>query len=248
MTYSRQTLVKIGDIVAEVKLNLGDDEGVLFTPGWYVARVQGALRELSFDGVFFHQEKDIDLKDLTFEVPENCWDIEELYVYNTDNECNITEIHEVYWKDHFKPNKRGNGYTAYTTNRVIRQGSDILNPNPIINESGIYYFNESDGYIFLSSTCSNFSKAKVIYKGVFTPLGETPLVPEQLVEGVVSYVTEKGLKVLKARDLKYRALWNDEYTTLYGRGGLWDKTVRRARRVDRKKIKDLLQYQNKINS
>lgn len=261
MDYSTNSLVTINDIMANVKMFINDEDSKMFSSGWYKDQAQQALSKLSFETVFFKIVSDVDFpsENLTLPIPKGCFNIRELYIYNTNDDCEISDLHEVYWKRNYRPKGDDKGYTARmqplnkgseieNVDWYNQVGTDVYNPKYVVNENNIYYYNSENGYIFLSSTCKDFDKVRIVYNGVFTNIGDTPVVPEMFREAVQDYIMEVCFQVLKARNPKfYRPLWNDKYQTLYGKGGTWGEAKRRAKNLDFKKLKDLLEYQAKMN-
>lgn len=261
MIYSNKSLVKVDEIIADAQLQLGDDSGIIFNQGWYIATVQRGLSKLSFDSKFFLISEEIDFPSdtLSVPVPANCWNLKEVYVYDKGEDCTISNMHEVYWKRHYEPNGYDKGYTARmkpisqktnveTDTLGADYGSDVYNPEPVSSESNIYYYNIQNGNIVFSSTCKGFDKIKLKFNGTFTPLGETPTVPEMFVEAITQYVVERGFNILKSRDSRaYRALWSDAYNQLYSRNGAWDRATKLAKQLDDKTRRDFLQYNNRLN-
>ena len=259
MDYS--SLVTINDIMANVKMFVGDEDSKTFSEGWYKDQAQQALTELSLDAVFHIIDKEVDFpyENLSMAIPNGCFNLREAYGYNVDSNGNISNQHEIHWKRNYRPIRNDKGYTARelasskrgdaeAQDFSVTEGTDIYNPDKIINETNVYYFNSENGNIFFSSTCKTFDKVRIVYNGTLTSIGETPVVPEIFRQAVQGWMVESCLRVLVARDRKrHQPLWAIADNRLNKRNGLWEVAQRRAKKLDFKKLRDILKYQTRMN-
>lgn len=246
MEFSHLDLLSPQMILADVLEELQDSEQSLFTPGWYTSQVQQALEELGFDTFFETQEQIVDIPDsMKVYIPKGCFNLKEIYLVTMDDCCTITGSQNVYWKDRFRTNGYGNGYTArnqYGLNDAFVQG---YNP-----PTDLYWFNVVNGIIHLSDSCNTYSKLKIIYNGVMGTIGETPYIPRIFRQAVKGWVADAAYKSLKARDQrKYTPLWRDNHQITFAPyTGTWDVAKQRAAGLDAKMLSDLKEYLCSMNT
>ena len=245
MNFSPDDLLSPEQIKADVLLAVNDEEERLFNPGWYVSQIQQALDELGFDTFFWEIYKDFPVPDsLSIKIPSGCFNLKNIYLFSGDC-CNVEDMQNVYWKRNYKTYGSGKSYTANNKTGVNDPFID-----PLYSETGLYYFNVNNGYIELSSSCTDYDNLRVEFNGLNTDIGAVPHVPRQFRQAVKSWVVEVAFRYLKAKDPKtYRALWMDEHQLLYADiyDGLWAKCIRRAKDLDSKYKSDMREYMSKMN-
>ncbi len=258
MEFSRQNMITPEAILADILMYFQDEDYFLFSKGYYMSQMQQALQEISIETLFQEVTKDISINGkLRIPIPEGCYNLREIYVYNGDN-CSIENLKNVYWKRHYQTNGDGNGYTAENNEQNT---SDPFFPNfdaeymgSNVNESNsLYYFNVVKGVIHLSQSCVGYATMRVVFNGILTEIGDIPTIPVIFREAVKQWVVVSCLKSLRARgDDKYkiwRDLYKEEYQTLImPYDGVWDKAKLRAERLDIKKLRDMREYLSSINS
>ncbi len=248
--------VTLNHILAEVTTTVNDEEfrnGL--TKGWYVSRVQDALQELAFDTFFQKITIDLDVpqQSLQLDMPENIFNIREMYVYNGDGCCSPNNSQRVYWKRQFNnKNGNGNGYTAAVKDRGFNTGNDPFIPNGNYdywnNMVGTtrtkYYANVSEGKIMFSSDCRGFSKVRIVANGAGTAIGDLPVIPKFLERAVNDYVEERFYNTMKARDRRaYAAAWSETYNKLNDPvNGSWKKARMRVASLDTWQKESLEEY------
>jgi hypothetical protein len=111
-----------------------------------------------------------------------------------------------------------------------------------------YYANIQNGTLMLSSTCSSYSKIRMICNGMGVEVGDIPIIPRFFEQAIKDWVKEKFYEAMKARDPRlYRSLWmdaRDERTNL--RTGSWKEARKRIASMDSWMKEDLNEYISSI--
>lgn len=254
MNFSRQDMVTVNQIKADVLIALNDEEEKHFTSGFYTSQIQQALQELSFDTFMLKLYKDFEFpKDtLSLELPKGCFNIREIHVFNGDN-CIIDKSNLVWIKDGYLTSGKDKGYTSRNkegnTDPIINNYRS--NFNNVRNETptSVLFCSIQNGFMMFSNSCASYDKVRVEYTGLLCNIGETPLVPLVMREAVKLWVEEKCLRYLKSRNPRfYSPLWRDVWQILYAPfSGVWDMTKTRISSMDTKESNDLKEYFSKMN-
>jgi hypothetical protein len=242
MDFSTDNLISVDAIISEVARNIDDEPMRKFSKGYLTSLVQQALEQLDFQT---YMTKQIEYFDYATEIhiPENAWNIREIYLFNGEC-CDITSAQPVWWK----ANYRGNA-----ANRVTKNTND-----PFIRsytyEDNVYYYNAEGGSIYFSSACATYEKIMVVFNGISTTIGTTPMIPIQWRRVVCDMVTVECFKKLKARlgnpkeAQMYRALYAEAYNDLYNKlsGSYWN-VYTQAVSMNTHDRQALLEYMSKSN-
>lgn len=206
--------VSVNHILAESLVNVNDQElrnG--FTKGWFISRIQDALQELAFDT--FYQEMTIDdnlPSNLRLPMPTNAFNIRQIYLFN-ESCCNISNSVAVHWKRLF--DNKGSS-TTYTSRIKSGYPSRSTTEPFLPAHSGgdrSYYANIQNGIIMFSSSCSKYSRVRIMYNGMGAEVGDEPVIPRFFERYINDYVEERYYSAMKARQpKKYRVLWADAYS------------------------------------
>lgn len=243
--------VSVDHLLAEITSTVNDtDFKKGFPKGWYISRIQDAIRELSYDTFWLKVQQDFEMpENCQIKMPENTFNIREIYVY-TGTLCNPIKSQMVYWKRLFNNNYTGDGYTA----QVKDDGSnaaDVFQPNQRIytnNMQQFYgpklYYNVQNGIIMFAKDCKSYPYVRIIFNGNGVPNGELPIIPSFFERAVVDFVEEKFYNAMKSRDPRlYRPLWNDAYTKLNDlTQGSWNKAKKRIKSMDTKEKTSMEEY------
>jgi hypothetical protein len=248
MTPNYANFYSIGEVLADVLLNVGDADMRLLTPGFYRTQVKYAMDELGFDTLFYDMFEDIEMPDdLILEMPKGAYNILNLTIFKGTPE-NMTNAENVYWRR----GAVGKGYSTGVTARVNlgSSGNDPFVKIPSIG-GGVYYFATQNGVIRLSDSCKGFDFARIHTSGIPSMLmDEVKIVPPEARKAISLWVTEKAAGTLKVNDAKYRTLQIDAVSQLdeYGYNGAWHQAVMRMKELDKKKLRDVLEYNAKLNA
>ena len=246
MDINPSNFLSIKNILADVLVMLNDESQGLLSPGYYIAAVKNGLDELGFDISFLPVTTDIILpSDLILTVPTGCFNLTQIQIY-TGTPDSVQYVENVYWKKGAKTQGKGTGYTADV------HAWNVTDPfmHCRVNDYSIYYFSVQNGLIMLSDACANFTYARLTYDGIPSKnLSEVRMVPPEVREALVLYVVEKCASSLKLRDNKYRIVQIDAAQQLdkYGLSGAWHEAKDRLVRLDKKKLKDVIEYNSKLN-
>jgi hypothetical protein len=245
--------VSVDHVIAEVTQMVNDKEFKNgFSKGWYISRVQDAMRELSFDTFWLQVQHDFEMpENFQIKMPENCFNIREIYLYNGEI-CNPMKSQVVYWKRLFNNTSNGTGYTA----KVKDDGSnsaDLFQPNQslrshnMVNRVGPkYYYNvhKEHNLIMFSQECGAYPFVRIIFNSMGVPNGDLPTIPSFFERAIVDYVEERFYNAMKSRDARtYRSLWNDAYSKLYDNvNGSWNKAKKRVKAMDTQEKESMEEY------
>lgn len=238
--------LSINNILADCLVILNDETQKLLTPGFYRAQVKSGLDELGFDISFLPVTTDYEIPDnLIVDIPKGCFNLRQIHVYSGTPDA-VEYVENVYWKKGRHTRGAGTGMTAdvhhYNVTDPFIQVS--------IDEYSMYYFTVQNGRIYLSDACSVYDYVRLTFDGIPSMnLDDVRLVPREVRKALVLWVTEKCAGALKSRDPRYRAIQADAATQLdeYGLSGAWHEAKMRLRRLDKKQMKDIIEYNSKLN-
>lgn len=259
MIFSYDDLLSIQEVIADVLLLVDDEEQRLLPPGYYRTQVKYALDELSFDTFFVDVTEDYSIPDnLKVKVPKGSFNLKQIWAYSgTPDEVKYLE--NVNWKRNFDTrgydtaNDRNTGYGARSHEGNI---TDPFVKAPYGYVTALF-FNVREGMILLSDTCSSYDYIRIQYAGVASSkldIDEIKMVPPMARKAVVLWVTDKAAASLKSRSeqfrIKYRQVQADVSGQLdeYGYDGAWHQAKMRLKELDRKMLRDMLEYNSKLVS
>lgn len=244
--------VSIDHLLAEITSTVNDIEFRKgFKKGWYISRIQDALKELSFDTFWQKVTHDWEVPaNCRIPMPPNVFNIREIYLYN-GTLCNPQDTQVLYWKRLFDNSYSGDGYTA----KVKDDGSnsaDIYQPNQRLNTNNLrgfsgpkFYYNvNEDGIIMISKPCTSWPFIRIRFNGMGVPNGDVPIVPSFFERAVVDYVKLKFYDAMKSRDPRmYRPLWVDAKGDLEDlQNGSWNKARKRIKSMDTLEKESMEEY------
>jgi hypothetical protein len=249
MNFSYQDLVSIEEILADVLLNVNDEECKLLNIGFYKRTAKKALERLNFETFFYKRYVDeVIPTTLEMDMPSGSWNIEDIFVFNGSDPCHVGTSARVFYKQRYISSGKDMGYTA--RNKYGQEDSFIF---PYQNDNISLYYNVINGKIMFSDYCRNYAYVRIVFNGTPTDIDKTKIIPPFAREAVVGYVTERALFSLKMKMPNYRAHWSDAKTDLYSpssRTGMakWDSAVYNLKRMDKKQRDDFAEYLGRINS
>ena len=245
MNFSNSNMCSFDTILSGILSNVDDTDMKKFSIGTYKFVVQECLEQLSFSTLMLTLEKDFDMPDtLSLEIPIGCFNIQGIYVFNGSC-CSKTESKKLWWKRNYRTKGLTEGYIT----NVMKNTEDPF-ITPYSNADEVYFYNAEGGYVYLSPSCANYERVEIVFNGVLTNYGDTPIIPMILRKAVVDYCTHEIFKKLKAKDSKYyRPLTMDAYAELYDRrNGSWQNAVMWCRSLDSDSRRALLEYLSKMNN
>lgn len=244
MQFSPNDMLSPNIILSDVLLELQDESMRKFNKGWYMSQIQQCLEELGFDSFFHTSTQDFDFpSNMKLEYPTGCFNLREIYVLSV-TDCTINDQKNVYWKRRFTTNGNGKGYTA--------QNKDGIQ-DPFISgygsDSTEYFFSVYNGIIHFSDACANYNKVRLVFNGIIGDIGDVPFVPRIFRQVTKSWVLRAAYAVLKNREPKiYRPMYLDQHNILMTPiTGEWDKAISRVKAIDSKMLRDMKEYNSKMN-
>jgi hypothetical protein len=236
----------IKEVLADVLVSLNDEAQKLLTPGFYRSKVKDALDELAFDITFLPVTNDYEIPDnLIVDIPKGCFNLRQIHIF-TGTPDDVQYVENVYWKKGRHTRGAETGYTADVHHWNVTDPFIQVS----IDEYSMYYFSVQNGRIYLSDACSGFDYVRLTFDGIPSMnLDEVKMVPPEVKKAVTLWATEKCASALKIRDSKYRAIQADAASQLdeYGLSGAWHEAKMRLRRLDKKQMKDIIEYNSKMN-
>ena len=246
MDINTNNLISINEVLADVMQVLDDRSNSKLSPGYYIAQVHNAIDELGFDVDFIPQTNDYPMPlDLMVDMPSGCFNLTGIQVYTgTPDAVGYTET--VYWRKGVQTRGRGTGVTANVNNHNVTDPFFRCS----VWEYQIYYFSVQNGIIRLSDTCQDFNYVRLTYSGIPSQkLDFVKMIPPEVRKSLVDWVTVRCAGSLKYKDNRYRIVELDAQRSLdeYGYNGSWHEAKERLRRLDKKKMRDTILYNNKFN-
>jgi hypothetical protein len=264
MDISKHSFVTVNEILSDVLKQVDDERYEINSRGYYISLVQQALEGLAFDTFFDikHEDFEFPKDELRLEMPIGSFNVRHIYIYNGDK-CVISNAQKVWWKRHYYPAKKGNGYFADnrgnnsrdpffpSNNFNVRDANGlIISPSQQSTVDHSYYYNIQNGEIMFSSACRTFSKVHVEFNGTGCEIGDLPIIPMFLREAVQDFTTEATLRIRMARPdgKQWGGLWQIyakrlNRDTEYGLGtGSWQRASYRVKTLSASKRADFGEY------
>jgi len=246
MDINPNNFLTIQEVLADVLVNMNDEDQRLLTPGFYRIQVKYALDELGFDTMFYEVVEDEELSDdLIHKMPIGCYNLNDIKIY-TGTPDNVGYVTNVYWRRNAKTRGKNTGVTA---NINLGNATDPFINAPFWTSGAAYWFTVQNGLIYLSDGCENHDYVRFTYNGIPSKrIDDVKMIPPETRKGIVLWTTEKCAGGLKSRDPKYRGIQVDAAAQLdeYGYNGAWHEAKMRLRELDKKKLHDILEYNAKM--
>lgn len=234
-------------LISDIAKLCGDPEFRDFSAGFYMGQIQSCLNELAFDTFFQEGNMDVDIPtdSLCIPMPENIFNIREMFVFNGD-ECTISNVNTVYHKRNYIAKKTG--YTARVKNDNSNDPYQFIGGG---NDSA-YFYEIQNGLIMISASCQVFEKLRIYYNGVGGKIEDSPIVPLFFRQAVIDWVALRGLemKIMKnpgANSFLYAMRDRVEKRLMDPYDGSWIKAQRRVKQIDTKEKQDLNLYYGRLN-
>lgn len=246
MNINPANFISINEILSDVLVILNDEDQTLLTPGFYRAQVRNGLDELGFDISFLPITTDYEIPDdLMVDMPAGCFNLRQIHIYSGTPD-NVQYVENCYWKKGRHTRGANTGMTAdvhhyNVTDPFIRVSVD---------EYSMYYFTIQNGIIYLSDACANYDYIRLTMDGIPSRnLDDVKMVPPEVRKSLVDWVTDRCAGSLKMRDARYRIIQADAQRSLdeYGLTGSFHEAKMRLRRLDSKQMKDIIEYNSKLN-
>jgi len=246
MNIKPANFLSIKEVLSDVLVALNDEEQAQLPPGFYNAQVRNGLDELGFDISFLPITNDYLLPDdLIVEIPKGCFNLRQIHLF-TGTPDNVQYVENCYWKKGRHTRGANTGMTADVHHYNVTDPFIRVH----VNEGSLYYFSVQNGQIYLSDACVNFDYVRLTFDGIPSmTLDDVKMVPPEVRKALVLWTTDKCAGSLKMRDARYRIIQSDAINQLdeYGLSGAWHEAKQRLKRLDSKQIKDIIEYNSKLN-
>jgi hypothetical protein len=246
MDQNPNNFMSINEVLSNVMMILNDEDNSKLSPGYYIAQVHDGIDELGFDVDFIPQTIDIKIPpDLMIDMPEGLFNLKDINIYKgTPDKVGYAET--CYWRKGVQTRGKETGVTANV--------NSFSRTDPFFRchvwENSLYYFSVQNGIIRLSDACQNYDYVRLTYSGIPSQkLDFVKMIPPEVRKGLVDWVTVRCAQSLKSRDNRYRIIELDAQRSLdeYGYNGSWHEAKERLRRLDKKKMRDTILYNAKLN-
>lgn len=176
-----------------------DDEALRhgITKGGYINFISNALTKMAMN-TYYAEEPALDVnmpKDFRWKLPDNFFNISELYAFNGDC-CNVAHSQIINYKRNFNNSPNGKGYTALNKGDHHEHSHFELEG---FGEHGLLYANIQNGILMFSSSCIGFEKFRIVYMSFGGAIGEKPMIPRPLREVVTDYACLYAFEILMNR-------------------------------------------------
>lgn len=269
--------ISIDQILSDL-LTLANDEDYSrsgLDKGFYITRIHDAVTYFALETFYQVVTKDIinfdKNKNGVIDIPINCFNIREIYLFNGNSNCNNTNHSEgcscsgksslddyvsVHWKRTLNVGSSGIKMSRIKErNRdAVLSGSDMYSYTPNkdnINTNGLYYCNIQGGRIILSDNCtSDYKNIRIIYNGMGSDNGSIPCIPRIIKDGIFDKASVDVFYYLKVRDKSYRTDYADAFNRLNGVGrtkGSLRECKNRILAMDSFKRADIIEYLSNVD-
>lgn len=243
----------------------GDKENKFVPRGFYMSLIQEAFRELNMFSFFSEKRQDYDfpLDDLTLPLPEDCFDVENVYIFNGDN-CVITNSRKVYWKRNYYT--QGAGYIAndkgtnmndpFIMNHTLaskknfdKNDKSLIRYEDQTSVNSVLFYNIQGGNIMFSSSCrAAGNKVHIHYRGTGGKIIEAPIIPAFFKVAIEDYVIEAALRYRMANEPLSARTWS-ALQQMYmqrldknGMNGSWHNAKMFITRLNKSQLQELATY------
>lgn len=234
--------ISVEEILSEL-ITLANDEGYArsgLDRGFYLTRIHRAVTYFALETYYQTVTKDIINFDRTgdgvLEIPINCFNVKEIYLFNGESKCLIHEEGCVcsnknnidsgdyvllHWKRTLTTGKSGlkTMRIRHSNNDTVLSGTDnYFAPNKDFTSTrnNLFYFNTQSGKIILSDNYDCYKNIRIVYYGMGSPNGELPCIPRIIQDGIMDKAALETFTYLKTRDRAYQTDYNDAYARLNG--------------------------------
>lgn len=254
--------VKVESILSNASAFAGDRTYSVIPKGFYISLISEAFREFNLDSFFSISRKDFDMpsETLTITLPDDCFNVKEIYVYSGDA-CTISNSKKVWWKKdyytkgsgYFAKNKGNNGRDPYYMNSSLpNDDKSLIRVNDGGHVNSVLYYNIQMGKLMLSSSCiSAGEKVHVVYNSVGGDVTEAPIIPSFCKTAIEDFVIEAALRFRMANEPSMIRNWQALHQMYYmklnkeGMNGSWFSAVMRVRNLNDAQKNDLGNYYGK---
>lgn len=246
MDLNPNDFMTINELLSNVMMILNDEDNSKLSPGYYIAQTHDAIDELGFDVDFIPQTSDWPIPaDLMVDMPKGCFNLKDINIYKGTPD-KVEYVETVYWRKGVQTRGASTGVTANVNSFSISDPFFRCN----VWENQLYYFSVQNGIIRLSDNCVNYDYVRLTYSGIPSKkLDFMKIIPPEVRKALVDWVVVRCAGSLKYRDNRYRIIELDAQRSLdeYGLNGSWHEAKQRLLKLDKKKLRDVILYNSKMN-
>lgn len=246
MDINYNNLISINEVLSNVMVVLADETNEKLSPGYYIAQVHDAIDELGFEVDFIPQVNDYKISpDLMIDMPQGCFNLTGIQIYKGTPD-NVGYCETVYWRKGVQTRGQGTGVTANVNSFSVTDPFFRCD----VWENQLFYFSVQNGIIRLSDNCANYDYVRLAYSGIPSKkLDFMKIIPPEVRKALVDWVVVRCAGSLKMRDARYRIIETDAKRDLdeYGYNGSWHEAKQRLLKLDKKKLRDVILYNAKLN-
>lgn len=255
--------IKPEEVLFTASAMAGDAEYKIVPRGFYMAMIQDAFRELNIDSLFLESRVDFDFPSdtLTHSLPEDCFNVENVYIY-TGDKCVIgANSHKIWWKKNYYT--EGNGYIAndkgnnsgdpfYSSRGTsIKENWDktLVRYDETTRVNSVLFYNLQVGNIMFSSSCrGKGNKIHLHYRSTGGSVSESPIIPSFFKTALEDYVIEAALRFrmanepANARNFSFLQAKYEQRLDKEGVNGSWFTAKKRAKDLSASQRKELATY------
>jgi hypothetical protein len=246
MDINPNNFIAVNEVLADVLVILADEDNSHLTPGYYISQVKNSLDELGFDIPFLPVTTDVKMpEDLMVDIPIGSFNMQSIVIYKgTPDAVGYTE--DLYWRKGVQTRGKETGVTSSVNS--YNSSDPFFRCN--VWENSLYYFSIQNGLIRLSDACQNYDYVRMTYAGLpSVHLDKVKMIPPECRKAILDWVVVRCAGSLKFRDARYRIIESDAKRDLdeYGFNGSWAEAKQRLLRLDKKKLRDVILYNAKLN-
>lgn len=215
--------ISVKDVISDASMELNDEgQGKVGYP-FYRGSAQRALQDLCYDAMWDTRIWDGPKPEgNTFDLELGIIGIDRMWLYNGDN-CQLNRTTDLFLRP------------------TMTSGADGTFPS---NLNYLYYAGFSDGKLYLSPSCDQYTNIHIEYNGLgMDKWGDDFDIPQWAREAVTDYVILKVARKLQQDNMQYyRAIINDKApeTSTGNANGSWCKALARWNRMDAKERRDVV--------
>lgn len=251
--------VKVEDILFTASAMAGDRDYSIVPKGFYLSLISDAFKEFNLDSMFSvaRQDFDIPTETLSINLPDDCFNVKEVYVYSGDS-CTVSNSKKLWWKrnyytrgsGYFAKDKGNNGndpyYPSHNNNSVDKSLIRYDNQQGVNN---VLFYNIQMGKLMVSSSViSAGNKIHLVYSSTGSSVMHSPIIPLFCKTAIEDFVIESAVRFRMSNEPSMIRVWQP-LQQLYaarsdkeGKNGSWFNAIMRVRNMDDGERNDLNNY------
>lgn len=247
--------IEVEAVLSEIVINTDDADFKKGVPkARYISWIQKAMQELAKETFYFKVTLDVDMpQNAQYKLPENIFNIRELYAYDGDI-CAPSATQNLYYKRLFNNMSDGKGYTAKVKDRGFGTPDLFVANYPSNfreytgrNVSFKYAWNEIGGILMVSSDVLKYPYLRIVSNTYGVTVGENPIIPRAFERAVVDWVCVRFYTMMVSRDVRlYSPLLSIHKQSLEGIYGSWNQAKKFVKSMDTAKKEAMEEYMSSM--